>query len=149
MDELQQRRAGCLRGSVRYRRLSEQIAKLQAGQARQRREAMHVWTTTVARRFGDVTVVAPASIKEVTASGHGDVRDHGAATALKAELNRHVLAQTPAMAVQMLSYKMAEAGGSCTVVEIENHKAVVGNVIVTATKANRKLKRAVKKCTRT
>ena len=130
----------CKRGSCKYRAAKRRHARQAARKARQRREALHVWTTRIARRFGHVAIIRPP-IAESTASGAGDSREWGAAVALKAELNRHVLDQAPAMAVAMLEYKIAERGGSTTITEPPDPAVAVGNLIVAATKANRKLRR--------
>jgi putative transposase len=148
VEELQRRRAGCQRGSIRYRRLTERIARIKARETRVRRESLHEWSTAIAREFRDLEIIAPASIKETTASGHGTERDWGAATELKARFNRHVLDQAPAMAIQMLEYKIAEGGGATTVEKPDETVADIGNLMVQATKANRKLKRRAR-CTPT
>jgi putative transposase len=140
---LQRRMATCKRGSQRYRRLRRLKARIEARAARQRRERLHVWTTAIARTFAELTIVSP-SIKETTRSGRGTERSHGAAVAVKAALNRHILAMAPATAVAMLEYKIAERGGMAQVVRAGSHPAELGNAIVSATQENRKLRRAIR-----
>lgn len=144
VEELQRRRAGCKRNSIRYRRISERIAKRKAREARQRREALHLWTTGIAREFRDLEIIAPASVKETTASGRGNEREWGAAVETKAALNRRVLDQAPALAIQMLEYKIAEGGGTASV-ERADTPVVVGNDLVVATKAVRRARRKLKR----
>lgn len=140
IGHLQTARARCKRGSNRYRKLSKRIARLQARDARRRREALHVWTTEMTRQYRDIDVVAPPSIAAETASGRGDARDWGAQVDLKAAMNRRILDQAPAAAIQMLQYKVSEAGGDCRVLEDAEPKTGIGNDIVKATQINRRNK---------
>jgi putative transposase len=133
----------CRRGSARQRRLKRLLARKQARAARQRRGALHRWTTAIARRTASLTITAPASLPEITASGRGDARRWGAAVRIKAEFNRHVLDQTPGLAIAMLAYKLAERGGAVAILDDAAPKAAIGNSVVTATKENRKLKRTI------
>lgn len=144
IEALQRRMARCRRGSHKYRALRRQKARLQARQARQRREAMHAWTTMLVRRFAELQVRSP-KIKETTATGRGDERDWGANVETKAAMNRRVLSQAPAAAIQMLQYKMAERGGAFAVIEDIAPKAAVGRDLVESGKVLRKARRIVKK----
>ena len=145
VEDLQRRRSGCKRGSIRYRRLTERIARIKAREARKRREALHLWTTEIAREFRDLEIVAPSSIKETTASGRGNERNWGAAVETKAALNRHVLDQAPALAIQMLEYKIAEGGGAASVERADATKASVGNEVVAVMKHGRRARRKLRK----
>jgi transposase len=120
--------------------------------ARRRQAALHEWTTAIARSYEKLTVSGPASIVETTRSGHGDAVEWGAETALKAALNRYILEQAPASAIAMLKYKIAERGAECVICPPPEHKTSIGNEIVNARKAARRLTRATKKversCTR-
>jgi putative transposase len=129
------------RGSCRYRALKLRAARRQAKIARQRREALHRWTTGIATRFSSLTIISPP-ISEITRTGAGDRNDWGAAVDLKAQFNRHVLDQAPGAAIAMLEYKIAERGGATRIVTPAEHKAEIGNLIVSATKLNRELRRA-------
>ena len=132
------------RGSCKDRARKRALARALARDARRRREGLHLWTTGLARRFADLTIISPA-LKDATRSGHGDARQWGAATDIKAKLNRHVLDMAPGMAIQMLEYKIAQRGGRTDVIRREDTKVTVGNEIVAATKANRAAKRTARK----
>ena len=142
---LQARRANTKRGSNKYRRLSRQITILQGNAARRRKDALHNWTTALAASVADVTIVAPESIKDATASGSGDEHEWGAAVKTKATLNRAVLDQAPAAAIAMLEYKIAEGGGTAEVVKRKDHKVEIGAAVVKAGKSVRRARRAVKR----
>ncbi len=133
---IQQRMTRGRRGSNNYRMLKIRKARIQGAQARARRENLHLWTTGIARRFAHLTIIAP-SVKDVTASGRGDAREWGAAVKIKAILNRHILDQTPAAAIRMLEYKIAERGGTTKVVEDLSSPTLVGQCLVRTRKAIR------------
>ncbi len=138
---LQQRMAEVQKFGDQWQELRRQLSRLQAKGARQRREALQDWTTQIVRSSASLTVIRPPSIKEVTASGRGDERAWGAAVKTKADFNRHVLGQAPGMAIQMLTYKAAEAGIEYREIAAED-ALKEGNALVAATKENRRLKRA-------
>jgi transposase len=142
-DELRQKMSRCRRGSYRYRQLRLRLARLCARQANQRREALHVWTTRLVRRFAALRIIKPP-LPEITESGHGNERDWGAAVALKAQFNRRLLDQSAGAAIAMLEYKIVERDGTATVDIDPDPVAAAGNLIVAATKANRKLKRTIR-----
>lgn len=142
--ELQRAMARCKRGSHRYRTLKLRKKHLQAHQARQRREQLHLWSTSIIHGFGDLTVICP-KITAVTKSGKGNARCWGAFVKTKAALNRHVLGQAPAAAVAMLQYKASEAGIRCDVVEDQNSPVAVGDELITSKQAARKAARLIKK----
>jgi hypothetical protein len=135
-----QTQGGIKRGSCRYRAMRRRQARKAARKARQRREALHVWTTNLARQFVSLKIVSPP-LPETTKSGRGNEHQHGAEVALKAMLNRRVLDQAPGAAIAMLKYKIAERGGTTEII-IDAGPATIGNDIVAARKAARKLKRA-------
>lgn len=131
--------------SCRWRREKRRIAKLKAREARRRKEALHLWTTKLIASVSDLTVVCPP-IREATRSARGTEKDHGAAVKAVAMLNRHVLAQAPAMAIQMLEYKAAEAGLPPIVrINPDEHALAVGRELPAATKAVRKARRTIRK----
>lgn len=130
--------------SNRWRREKKRIARLKAKEARQRREALHLWTTNLIRQASDMLVIAP-SIRDATKSAKGDERNPGAAVATVALLNRHVLSQAPAAAIQMLEYKAAEAGIQFTRVTPAEHATTIGHEISQATKTARKASRIIRK----
>lgn len=141
MDEIQS--AGDRRFrkfSNRWRREKRRLAKMKAKQARQRREGLHCWTTEIVRSFGEIAVIAPP-ILESTATARGDESSHGAAVKPVAMLNRHVLEQAPAMAIQMLEYKSAEAGIPFVRTTPDEHALAIGRDLPAATKIARRAKR--------
>ncbi|MGC8534880.1 MAG: RNA-guided endonuclease InsQ/TnpB family protein [Rhizomicrobium sp.] len=143
-DQIRQAMSRCKRGSYRYRALRLRLARVSKRRAARLKEAQHLVTTNIAREFSNITIITPDSIAEITASGHGTVRDHGAETDLKAAFNRRVLSQSPYAFTQMLKYKIEERGGHISEEKLSDHKAAVGNAIVEARKKTRKLKRSAK-----
>lgn len=145
VDALKARRdANCQRGSCRWRKLSARIARIQARAARQRKEALHRWTTEIVRTFSDLTVIAPP-VKEATKSAAGTKRDPGAAVKTVAKVNRKILSQAPAAAIAMLQYKAAEAGARCDVVTTTDSPALAGQELRAAAVAVRKLQQRAKR----
>jgi hypothetical protein len=136
------RRDGVDRGE--WSEACAEIARLQGKAARIRHNALHVWTSSIVKRAGDLTIIIPPSIKEVTASARGDDKQWGANVAPVAEINRHVLNQAPALARAMLEYKAAEAGIRCDVVADTSPKAAVGGGLKAAGKELRKAQRKLK-----
>ena len=130
------------RFSCRWRRENARIARMKAREARQRREALHRWTTKIARLARAVEIITPP--KRALRTGRGNKAFPGAEVATIAALNRHVTAQAPASAVQMLEYKLAEAGAVCVTTAREDHKIGVGKDLRAAAISHRRAKRAVK-----
>lgn len=130
--------------SNRWRKEKRRIAKLKAREARQRREDLHRWTTDLVRQAAEMTVIAPA-IKESTKSARGTEKHPGAAVEPVAALNRHVLGQAPALAIQMLEYKSAEAGIPFARITPDEHALTIGRELPAATKAARKASRILRK----
>jgi putative transposase len=143
-DELKSERDRRYRkGSWRWREASRKIARIQAKAARIRREGLHEWSTAIICEAADLTIIAP-KVKEETASPRGNGKSWGANVETVSKLNRHVLNQSPAMAVQMLAYKAKEAGIRCDIVEDESPNIAIGAKLVAAGKQLRKTKRALK-----
>jgi hypothetical protein len=132
------------RGSWRWREAKRIIARRKAREARRRREALHVWTTRLVRNACDLTVVSPR-IKQHTQSPRGNAAEWGANVETVSMLNRNTLSQAPASAVQMLTYKAAEASIRCDVIIDEAPLLAVGHDLVAAGKSHRRTKRAIKK----
>ncbi len=132
------------RGSRRWRRAARRIARIEARAARRRRERHHLWTSQLVRCAGAITVIAP-DIPQFTKSGRGDARNWGANVKLAAALNRHILGQAPMLAVSMLQYKAEEAGIRCDLIEDDAPEIAVGRDHVAAGKAQRRLRRAIRK----
>ena len=129
------------RGSWNWREYSRRIAKVSAHEKRAVREFAHRWTTAIIRRAADITVIMPA-IKSVTKSAKGSARDHGAAVATVAKVNRHILAQIPSTVEAMLAYKAAEAGAAFRSITDEAPIAAIGQEISKAAKAQKQARRA-------
>ncbi len=68
----------------------------------------------------------------------------GAAVETVALMNRTILSQAPAMAIQMLEYKAREAGIQFTKIETKAHKTAIAKEISTATKTARAARRTIK-----
>jgi transposase len=138
IGQIQQRMSELDQRSDEYAQLRREKARRQARQARRRREKLHEWTTSLVRGASRIELVIPSAVKEQTKSGRGDRKEWGAAVEAKAALNRQVLSLAPAMAIQMIRYKAKEAG--VELVETKSDHLEVGNHLVAATKAVRKLK---------
>ena len=134
------------RGSIRWRREKDRIARIKAREARQRREALHRWTTAIVRAASDLTIIAPPVAAMRT--GRGSEKSPGAEVETIAALNRSVRSKAPASAIAMLEYKAAEAAIRCDVVKAEDHQIQIGRDLraaaVTARKARRIVKRKLK-----
>lgn len=143
LDALRQEQSGHAKGSEGWREIGGEIGRLSARMARQRREALHLWTTRIVRDAGRLAIIRPADIKGDTASGRGDEREWGAAVEAKADMNRTVLGQAPGMAIQMLTYKAAEAGIEVDVKTADTLSA--GNKVVELAKTARRASRAARK----
>lgn len=63
-------------------------------------------------------------------------------------LNRAVRSKAPASAIQMLSYKAAEAAIRCDVVKAEDHEVQIGGELRAAAIVARKARRIAKRKTR-
>jgi len=132
------------RASGTYKKLKRRKAKLEGKAARRRREGLHEWSTGLAVRLCDLRIYKP-DIKDVTTSGRGDERDWGAAVETKADVNNRILGQAPALAIQMLKYKIAERGGRTEVVVDDKAPATAGNATVRLAKMARRTKRNLKR----
>lgn len=132
------------RGSIRWRRDKERIARASAKAARKRREDLHKWTTGIISQASALDVTHPP-VKEITSTGKGDARRWGAAVKTVAMVNRSVLEQAPAAAIDMLRYKASEAGIEFSATISESPKAAIGKDIAATTKVLRSTRRALKK----
>ena len=125
--------------SYRWKQWTRRIAVRTARESRRRHHILHEWTSRVAASSREVEILAPP--KRALQSGKGDAARPGAQVETIAKLNRHVLAMAPASAIQMLEYKLAEAGAACAVARREDHQIGVGRDLraaaVTARKAAR------------
>lgn len=109
LAELQRQRARKKKGSVRYKRLSRQAARLHERIANQRREFLHQATT---RLVTTCAVIATEELqtKNMSRSAKGTLEKPGRMVKQKAGLNREILSAGLGMAHHMLAYKAVEAG---------------------------------------
>lgn len=106
---LQRQRAKKKRGSLRYRRLSTQIARLHERISNQRRNFIHQETAKLVRTCAVLATetLAPGNMSR---SAKGTVEEPGRRVRQKAGLNREILSASFSQALQALSYKAEEAG---------------------------------------
>ena len=106
---LQRERARKKKGSLRYKRLSRQAARLHERIGNLRREFVHQQTSEMVRTCA-VLATEQLATKNMTKSAKGTTLAPGRRVKQKAGLNREILSAGLAMAHQMLTYKAAEAG---------------------------------------
>jgi transposase len=123
---------------------NQEINSLSARSARIRRDALHVWSTRLASRARDLTIITPR-VSDHVVSPHGDEKQWGAATDTVSKINRNVLSMAPAAAVAMLTYKAEEAGIRCDIVEDEAPAIAIGSVLVDAGRKLRNTARKIRK----
>ena len=106
---LQRQRAKKSRGSVRYKRLSRQAAKLHERIGNLRREFLHQTTAALVKTCALLAteILQP---KNMSRSAKGTLDQPGRMVRQKAGLNREILSAGFSMAHQMLAYKAEEAG---------------------------------------
>lgn len=143
IERLSVRLSELARGTPEYALVRRERSRLQSGEARRRKEFLHEWTTSIVRRASAIELVRPRSVRAVTESGSGDEREWGAKTKEKAEFNKQILAQAPATVAAMFRYKCEEAG--IELIEIESDHLAAGNMIVQMAKADRRVRRELRK----
>jgi putative transposase len=116
----------------------------QALAIRRRDYALHELTTALACRYSNITVSRP-KLLEITKSGAGDSRNHGAMVAWKADFNRDVLDYGAGKFCEMLAYKTASRGNKLTIAERDISEADIPNKIVAVAKAAKQARRASKR----
>ena len=109
LAELQRQRARKRKGSVRYKRLSQQTARLHERIANLRREFLHQTTAALVRNCA-VLATEELKTKNMSRSAKGAMDKPGKMVKQKAGLNREILSAGLGMAHQMLAYKAVEAG---------------------------------------
>jgi len=97
------------RYSKRLRKTIEEIAKLEARQARRRLDFTHKLTTDLAKNHGYVGT-EDLRVKNMTASAKGTVENPGTNVAAKAGLNRAILDNIPGERGRQLDYKCSWYG---------------------------------------
>ena len=98
------------RGSVRYAKARNRVARLAARLARIRQDWHHKATIDLARRFGTV-VLEDLKVANMTASASGTLESPGRHVRQKAGLNRSILNQAWYFFEATLAYKLEERGG--------------------------------------
>lgn len=107
--ELQREQARKKRGSLRYQRLSSQVAKLHEHIGNLRRDFLHKETTCMVKTC---VILAAEELRtaNMSRSAKGTQDRPGRMVKQKAGLNREILSAGLSMAYQMLAYKAVEAG---------------------------------------
>ncbi len=106
---LQRQRARKKKGSVRYKRLSQCVARLHDRIGNLRRDFVHKETTRMVQQCA-VLATEQLAPKTMSRSAKGTVDAPGRRVRQKAGLNREILSAGFGMAHQMLAYKAEEAG---------------------------------------
>lgn len=109
LADLQRQRARKKKGSVRYKRLSRQAARLHERIGNLRREFVHQETTKLVRTCA-VIATEELQTKNMSRSAKGTLEQPGRMVKQKAGLNREILSAGLGMAHQVLAYKAVEAG---------------------------------------
>lgn len=109
LAQLQRQQARKRKGSVRYKRLAGQISKLHQRIGNVRREFLHQQTTKLVQTCA-VIATEELTPKNMSRSAKGTAEKPGRRVRQKAGLNREILSAGFGMALQMLTYKAAEAG---------------------------------------
>jgi putative transposase len=122
-----------------------QITQLSGYLARVRRNTLHVWTARILARASDLTIVAPSSVRRETRSPRGDAKNWGANVEMVSTVNRHILAQAPAMAIAMLKYKAQEAGIRCDVISDAAPAISIGGDLAVGGKQLRRARRELRR----
>ena len=109
MVELQRQQARRKRGSIRYRRLGAQVAKLHERIGNMRRDFLHKETTRMVKACA-VLATEELRTQNMSRSARGTQERPGRMVKQKAGLNREILSAGLGMAHQMLAYKVVETG---------------------------------------
>lgn len=109
LADLQRQRARKRKGSLRYKRLSQQAARLHERIANLRRDFVHQKTSELVQTCALIATEA-LQIKNMSRSAKGTVTTPGRRVRQKAGLNREILSAAFGMVHQMLTYKAVEAG---------------------------------------
>ncbi|MCX5093526.1 transposase [Streptomyces sp. NBC_00365] len=99
------------RSSNRLRSTYDQIKQLRAIATRRAVDWQHKTTTAIANQYGTV-VVEQLSITNMVKSARGTVEEPGKNVAQKAGLNRSISQEAWGRTVTMLTYKLAQRGGT-------------------------------------
>ena len=115
--------SAALRGkrSSRAGRQRRALAKRHRKVANRRKNLLHQITAQLARTHR-LIVTEELSIKNMTASASGTVKEPGHMVAQKAGLNRSILDTAPGSFISMLRYKAEEAGGEVIMLNTRKHR---------------------------
>lgn len=109
LASLQRDLALAKKGTRAHRKLKHRIAKLHQKIARQRLDFTHKETAKLVE-VAALIATEKLTVKNMTRSAKGTAEKHGKNVKQKAGLNREILNTAPAMTLNLLSYKAAEAG---------------------------------------
>lgn len=104
------------KGSRNRAKARRRVARLQAGYARRRKDALHKATTMIAKNHG-VIVIEDLKVREMTKTGRGTVEAPGTLVQKRANENRSLLDVSPRMIRSMLEYKAPWYGSRIVVVD--------------------------------
>jgi putative transposase len=99
------------RGSRSWRKAGARRAAVRAKVARQRHDHQHKLSAGIAARCA-IFATEKLTIRNMTASAAGTVKEPGKNVAQKAGLNREILDTTPAALLQKIAYKVLDTGGN-------------------------------------
>lgn len=108
LAQLQRQRARKKNGSIRFKRLGQQVASLHERIKNLRREFLHQTTAQLVRTCA-VLATEELKTKNMSRSARGTIEKPGRMVKQKAGLNREILSVGLGMAHQMLTYKAVEA----------------------------------------
>ena len=109
LASLQRDLALAKKGTRTHRQLKYKIAKLHQKISRQRLDFSHKQTSKLVESAA-LVATEKLAVKNMTRSAKGTAEKHGKNVKQKAGLNREILNAAPAMTLNLLSYKAAEAG---------------------------------------
>jgi putative transposase len=109
MAHLQRQQARKKRGSIRYKRLGKQVAKLHERIGNLRRDFLHKETTRMVKACA-VLATEELRTQNMSRSAKGTQQKPGRMVKQKAGLNREILSAGWSMAHNMLAYKVEETG---------------------------------------
>lgn len=98
------------RGSMRYAKVRDRLARLRAKDARTRAHIAHVLSRQMVGDYG-LIAIEDLRIRSMTASAKGTVAEPGSRVAQKSGLNRAILNVGWYALERMLAYKLEETGG--------------------------------------
>lgn len=115
----QRKLSRCVRGSKRYRKNKECLARVVAKAARIRKDFNHNCTRRIVEKYGTV-VVENLKTGNMTRSAKGTVEEPGRNVRQKSGLNRAILNQAWHQFYEFLRYKLEAAGGELLRVPAQN-----------------------------